>query len=96
MSTNGKILIVDSDTDSLTGLEHSIKSLGFDCIAVGSSEEALQDVERYRPNMVIADLFLKGQDGISTLKEIRKFDPSIIVVLLTSNGHVSSATDAIR
>ena len=46
--------------------------------------------------MVIADLFLKGQDGISTLKEIRKFDPSIIVVLLTSNGHVSSATEAIR
>ena len=96
MSTTGKILIVDSDTATLTGLEHSIKKLGFDCITAGSSEEALQDVKQYRPGMVIADLFLKGQDGISTLKEIRRFDPSIIVVLLTSNGHVSSATEAIR
>ncbi|MCG8608525.1 sigma-54 dependent transcriptional regulator, partial [bacterium] len=96
MTSNGTILLVDSDSTTLSDLDRNIRSLGFGCTAVRSSSEALQIVRLQRPSIVIADLFLDGQDGISTLKEIKKIDPNVVVMLLTSNTHVSSATEAIR
>ncbi len=52
--------------------------------------EALWIVKHQRPELVLLDLRMPRVDGFETLRHIRKFDPSIRVVIVT--GDVSDET----
>lgn len=51
----------------------------------GSAESALIAVRQLRPNIVLMDLELPGMNGIQAAHQIKVFDPSIKVVMLTSH-----------
>ena len=96
MGTNGKILIIDSDLAELRRLQRDIRKIGFNFISATSSLKAIDLLSSERPSIVIADLVMTEGDGLAALKEIRKFDPNVIFILLTSNGNANSAAAAMR
>jgi len=55
--------------------------------------EALGLVYKDRPDVVILDLRIPGMDGIETLKTIKKYDPTIEVIMLTGHGDVQSVQE---
>jgi signal transduction histidine kinase len=45
---------------------------------------------------VLLDLKMPGMDGIETLKELRKHDPNIPVIMITAFGDIATAVEAIK
>ena len=49
----------------------------------GDGEEALRQVETFRPNLIFMDIRLPGENGLELTKKIKARYPSIIVIILT-------------
>jgi CheY-like chemotaxis protein len=63
-------------------------AFGFDPVLGGEGEgEGMFDLlERHRPDCVICDMMMPGEDGFEALREIARFDPGLPVLLVTGHG----------
>lgn len=85
METAAKILIVDDDralTDMLTEL---LQTEGFDCAVAHRGNDALLLEREQSPDLVILDVMMPGDDGISTLRKLRETS-RVPVLMLTAMG----------
>ncbi|MBU2506949.1 MAG: sigma-54 dependent transcriptional regulator [Bacteroidetes bacterium] len=92
----GKILIVDDDKDMRQLLSDILKSEGYEVRTAESGKKALKEIEVIRPEIVLLDIRLPDMNGIEVLKEIKKFDESIIVIMLSAYGDIQNAVDAMK
>lgn len=68
-------------------------------IIVGEAEDGNQALEKYRellPDLVTLDITMPEMDGITSLKEIRKFDPNARIVMCSAMGQQAMVIDAIQ
>jgi len=91
-----RVLVVEDDPATRMGLTELIKTWGFLADSAGDGEEALEKVTAFRPAIVVSDLVMPRMDGHQLLKALREHDPDISVVLLTAQGSVESAVEAIK
>ena len=94
MSTGARILVVDDDADMLRLLSMRLHAAGYQVTAVPTAEAALAQLTVERPHLVLSDVRLPGQDGLSLFAEIRERHPSLPVILLTAHGTIPDAVDA--
>lgn len=86
-----KIFFVDDDKMILNLLEYTFQSRqDYDVISFVTGEECLKNLDQ-EPNLIVLDHILSGPgevllSGLETLKEIRKRDQNIPVVILTGQG----------
>ncbi len=79
------VLVVDDDHKILRLLRIELTAQGFQVIMAERGEDALQLVERQRPDMVVLDIIMPGMDGLDVLKRIRETS-GVPVILLTAKG----------
>jgi DNA-binding NtrC family response regulator len=91
-----RILIVDDEERFRTTLGKLLTERELDVVTVGSGMEALEEVKRRLYDVIILDIKMPGLDGIETLKELKKFDPGIEVILLTGHASVDSSIAGMR
>jgi len=96
MKNTASILLVDDDSAFRRVMSGELRRLGHEVATAASGEEAVAQVERAEPEIVLLDLRLPGMDGLATLKAIRGRNPSIEVILLTGHGSIDSAIESIR
>jgi DNA-binding NarL/FixJ family response regulator len=95
-----KIRVVLVDDHSLVRL--GLKTLINDTADIevigeaGSAQEALQAVERLRPQVVLMDIRLPGEGGLEATRQIVKRFPEVKVVMLTSFADEELVISAIR
>jgi len=89
------LFIVDDDADHLSSLADLVEASGYAVQAFPSAAEALQAMPA-NPDLIISDLRMPQMDGIEFVKELRTQKQAVPVVLLTGNGDVGHAVDAIR
>ncbi len=89
------LFIVDDDADHLSSLADLVEASGYAVQAFPSAAEALQAMPA-NPDLIISDLRMPQMDGIEFVKELRTQKQTVPVVLLTGNGDVGHAVDAIR
>ena len=90
------ILIVDDEPsirDSLGGL---LSDEGFEILTAANGYEALKVMDKNSPDLVLLDIWMPGMDGIETLKEIKKSNPYIQVIIITGHGTVETAVRATK
>lgn len=90
------ILIVDDEPsirDSLGGL---LSDEGFEILTAANGYEALKVMDKDSPDLVLLDIWMPGMDGIETLKEIKKSNPYIQVIIITGHGTVETAVRATK
>jgi len=92
----GRVLIVEDDPITRNGLRELVESWGFMTASAVDGEDALGQVTRFRPTIVVSDLVMPRMDGQRLLKTLREDDPEIDVVILTAQGTVESAVEAIK
>lgn len=63
---------------------------------VHSGEEAIEAIERLRPQVVVMDVRLPGIDGISAVKRIHEAAPDVQIVMFSAYGDRRLLTDAIH
>lgn len=85
MTEEQTILIVDDDR-ALTGmLAELLQTEGYTCIVANNGKEALRVEKESSPDLVILDVMMPGDDGISTLRSLRETS-SVPVLMLTAMG----------
>src|SRR5204863_4880371 len=61
-------------------------SLGCQAWEASNGLEALLIVKHHRPTLVLLDLTMPRLDGFETIRHIRRFDPSIRIVIVTGDA----------
>src|SRR5919198_6622154 len=92
-----RILIVDDHPLTREALSSLLRAHGFDVVGVASDgAEAVEEVGRLQPDLVLLDLSMPGVDGLTALPRLREAAPGCEVVVLTASGTESNLLAAIR
>lgn len=85
MATKSKILVVDDDLNISELICLYLNKEGFDTQRASNGREALQQIERFSPDLVLLDIMMPEMDGYETCREIRK-ESTLPVIFLTAKG----------
>lgn len=94
--TGETILIVDDDPYIQRALEDRLVSLGYGVLVSADGKEALDLVERHCPQLVLLDIELPGLKGLDVLKEMRRRELDVPVVMITAYGSIDLAVQAMK
>lgn len=80
-----RILVADDDVNVHHSLNAYFKREGYQLLSAYNGEEALQHVQKSRPDMVILDIMMPGMDGLMACREIRK-ESNIPIIMLSAKS----------
>lgn len=89
------ILLVDDDPDMRECINLFLTAFGFRVIEGHDGLEALHQIQRIRPGVVVMDLLMPRLGGIQAIKGIRAFDASIRVVVVTGEKNAALHHEAL-
>jgi DNA-binding response OmpR family regulator len=82
-----KVLIVDDEPNIVLSLEFLMKQQGYETRVARDGEEALAEVERFRPDLVLLDVMLPRRDGFEVCQRLRADGWSDLkILMLTAKG----------
>ena len=90
------VLIIDDERTLARSIKAFLIDSGYDAEVAGSGEQALEQLERIRPDVIFADMRLPGMNGIELLRRIREFDPAVPVIMMTAYGTIEGAVEAVK
>jgi DNA-binding response OmpR family regulator len=76
-----KVLIIDDDVPMTDLMRLMLNRESFDVFTANTGEEGIEAVKRYRPDVIVLDLLLPGEDGWHVCYRIRKSYRTPILVL---------------
>ncbi|REJ68671.1 MAG: sigma-54-dependent Fis family transcriptional regulator [Planctomycetota bacterium] len=91
-----KMLVVDDEQSICWGLSQLGDSLGAEVVTAASAEQALEAVDRFRPEVVILDVRLPGMDGLSAMSRLRERIGEVPIIVITAYGDLDTAVSAVR
>ena len=91
-----RVLIVEDDPPTRTGLAELVQAWGFHTDEAVDGEDALRKVTTFRPAIIVSDLVMPRMGGRELLKSLRDQLSDITFILLTAQGTVESAVEAIK
>ena len=96
MTDTNRILVVDDDETVRRSYLRSLEGMSCQVAAASDGEEALQTMEQNPFDVVLLDMRMPGQDGLSVLRTIKQKWPESEVVIITGYPTVDSAKEAVR
>ncbi|PKN28621.1 MAG: response regulator [Deltaproteobacteria bacterium HGW-Deltaproteobacteria-21] len=89
-----KVLLVDDEVVFTKNMSKLLQNRGYAVTAVNSGEEAINAVQQESFDVLILDLKMRGMDGLTTLREVKKLGLITKTVILTGHGSIDSAMEA--
>ena len=89
-----KILVVDDDIDIVRIVSAMLEGRGWDVHTAVSGEEALEEVRRNPPDLLLLDIMMPRMNGIEVLRKVREIAPSTSIVMITAFGDVETYLDS--
>src|SRR3954452_11001929 len=96
ISTAERVLIVEDEPSTRVGLTELVRTWGFTTESAADGQEALQRITSFRPSIIISDLVMPGMGGLELLRALKDEGSALTVVILTAQGTVETAVDAIK
>ena len=94
--SKGSILVVDDESEIREGLEVLLKGEGYGVASADTGESGLAKLEEHPFDLLLLDVSLPDRNGLDMLKEIRRRDPGLSVVLITAYGSIDMARAAFK
>ena len=94
--SKGSILVVDDESEIREGLEVLLKGEGYGVASAEDGESGLAKLEEHPFDLLLLDVSLPDRNGLDMLKEIRRRDPDLSVVLITAYGSIDMARAAFK
>jgi two-component system chemotaxis response regulator CheY len=91
-----KILIVDDAEFLRVRISKMLSGEGHDILEAENGLKAVETYKSLKPDLVLMDITMPEMDGLAALKEIRSFDSSARIVMLTALGQESVVLEAIK
>ncbi len=90
------ILVVDDEKTIRWSLGEALTEDGYEVVEAETAEKGFELFKDRSPDLVLLDLRLPGEDGISFLKRIKLVDPTVPVIMMTAYGEVGAAVEAMK
>ena len=90
------ILVVDDEPNILRVVGDILTDEGYRVRTASSGEEALAEVQRSSPDLVILDIWLPGMDGLQALDVMKGMIPETPVIMISGHGTIETAVRAIK
>jgi len=94
--SKGSILVVDDESEIREGLELLLASEGYGVSSAGTGASGLAKLEEHPFDLLLLDVSLPDRNGLDLLREIRRRDPQLSVVLITAYGSIDMARAAFK
>ena len=96
MERKADIMIVDDTPENLKLLSLLLREQGHRVRALPSGKMALAAMRNQRPEILLLDITMPEMDGISAVKEIKKFDPQAKIIMCSAMGQQAMVIESIQ
>jgi DNA-binding NtrC family response regulator len=90
------VLFVDDEIDFLDTLMKRMKKRNVSVSGVNRGEDAIEFLKTHSIDVVVLDMRMPGMDGIETLREIKKLNPLLEVIMLTGHACLEAAREGME
>ncbi len=94
--SNQTILLVDDHPGVLYSTSKILASHQYKVTTAKSAAEAMSQVKNQAFDLVVCDINMPGRSGLEFLNDLKQYDPTIASVVLTANGTVGMAIQAMK
>ncbi|MCA9133963.1 MAG: sigma-54-dependent Fis family transcriptional regulator, partial [Planctomycetales bacterium] len=95
-SASALVLVVDDEATICWALERLLRGQGQDVVSASSAEEGLRLAASRKPSLVLLDVRLPGEDGITALPKFIAATDGAPVVVMTAFGDLETAVAAVQ
>ncbi len=92
----GNVLVVDDESELTTILVEALEGQGYGAVGYTSGVQALQDLQQQNFDVLLTDLMMPEMDGITLFQKALKIDPHLIGIIMTGQGTIQTAVDAMK
>src|SRR5207237_1329605 len=92
----GKILVVDDEIELKNALVEALSAQNFDVAGFTSPVAALEALRTQSFDVLLSDLMMPEMGGIQLVKEALIIDPNLIAIIMTGQGTIQTAVDAMK
>lgn len=89
-----RVLIVDDEVDYLGLMKERVESWDYEVITATSGKEALAMIKENKPEIVVLDYLMPNMDGVEVLRQIRKSDKNLAVIMFTAHADMKNIKGA--
>jgi two-component system phosphate regulon response regulator OmpR len=83
-TTKRRLLVVDDDAELRQLLSTYLTRHGFDVLLLPNTAQLDQFIDRYNPHLIILDLMMPGEDGLSACRRLRGRGDALPIIMLTA------------
>ncbi len=91
-----KILVVDDAAFMRMRCKKLLSQSGFEVIEAATGAQAVEVYKEDRPDVVLLDITMPDMDGLTALKELKKFDPEAKIAMVSTMGQQSVVMEALK
>lgn len=92
-----KVLVVDDSLIMRRNITKMVEALGHKVIGEAKDgNEAIVFYMRLKPDLVTMDITMPEMDGITAVKELKKLDKDVKIIMVTSHGQEEMVLNAVR
>lgn len=96
MDKQKRILAVDDEPNMRRLLEISLRQAGYVALSAANGKDALALMKAEQIDLIVSDLHMPGMSGIELLKQIRDDNETVPFIIVTAQGEISTAVDAMK
>ena len=91
MSKQGKkVLVVEDEESFITALQVGLTREGFEVVVVDDGAKALDEFNRFDPDIVLLDLMLPNRSGIDICKDIRTVSKTPVIMVTAKSEEIDT------
>ena len=95
-TTRPRILVVDDEASIRDLLQKTLALAEYDVDVAADGRSALERMRLYPYDLLIADLRMPGMDGLTVIREAKRYKPDLPVLIITGYSTESSAIEAVN
>lgn len=91
-----RLLVVDDEAAQMRALCDTLEDEGYEVVGCSNGAAALAALRSAPVDLLLADLMMPGMNGIDLLRAALEIDPLLVGVIMTGEGTISTAVEAMR
>jgi two-component system nitrogen regulation response regulator NtrX len=91
-----RILVVDDEAAIRDSLRMILEYEDYEFVGASNGPDAIAQVQRDRPDLVLLDIKMPGMDGMEILRKLHALDETLPIVMISGHGTTATAVEAIR
>ena len=96
LSVSERILVVDDEQSILHAMAEAIGLLNLTVITAQNGDDAWKKFEEEKPDIIVTDVRMPHRDGLTLTSQIKAYDPSCPVIVVTGFGSEDAAISALK